>query len=161
MPSFDVVSKLDHHELDNARSQAQREIGQRYDFKSADASIEKTDEGLVIEAASEHHVTAALGVLREKLAKRDVSQKALDAQPMKPARGSRWRQVIALKEGVDKDSAKVITKALKESGLKVQASIQGDVVRVTHKKRDALQEAISFLKSKDLDLPLQYQNFRD
>ncbi|MFK7991009.1 MAG: YajQ family cyclic di-GMP-binding protein [Sandaracinaceae bacterium] len=161
MPTFDVVSKLDHHELDNALSQASREIGQRYDFKNANASVEKTDEGIVIEAESEHHVTAALSVLREKLAKRDVSQKALDAQSMKPSRGSRWRQVISLKEGIDKDAAKKITKTLKESKLKVQASIQGDVVRVTHKKRDVLQQAITLLKQQDMELPLQFQNFRD
>ena len=161
MPSFDVVSKLDHHEVENALGQAKREIGNRYDFKNADASIDKTEEGIVIEAGSEHHVTAALGVLREKLAKRNVSQKALDVTPMKPSRGSKWRQVIALKEGVDKDNAKKITKALKNSKLKVQASIQGDVVRVSHKKRDVLQEAIAFLKGEDLDLALQYQNFRD
>lgn len=161
MPSFDVVSKLEHHEVDNAIDQARREITQRFDFKGTDADIEKTEEGIVIRANSEGRCTAAYEVLSEKMVKRKVSLKALEPGDPKPAGGSMFRMLIALKEGVDQDTARAIVKLLKESKTKVQAAIQGDVVRVSHKKRDALQEAIALIKQQDLDRPLQFQNFRD
>ena len=161
MPSFDVVCKLDMHEISNAVDQASREIGQRYDFRGTNATIEKTAEGIVIVANAESRLSAALEVLHSKLAKRDVSLKSLDAGAPKPAGGSTWRQVITLKEGVDQENAKRIVKLLKDSKLKVQASIQGDLVRVSHKNRDLLQQAIALLKAEDYPLPLQYQNFRD
>ena len=161
MPSFDVVSELDRHEVDNALDQARREITNRYDFKGADASIEKNDEGIVIKANAEGRVNAAFDVLMEKVAKRKVSLKALDAGQPVPAGGNTYRLVVKLREGIDSDNAKKIVKMLKESKLKVQAAIQGDVVRVSHKKRDALQEAIALLKEQDLELALQFKNFRD
>lgn len=161
MPSFDVVSKLDHHEVDNAVDQARRETTQRYDFKGTETSIEKNEEGIVIRSNSEGRVDAARDVLESKAVKRKVSLKALDAQEAQPAGGQMWRQLIKLKEGVEKEKAKEIVKAIKEAKLKVQASIQGDLVRVNGKKRDDLQEAIVLLKEKDFDLPLQYINFRD
>ncbi len=161
MPSFDVVSKLDHHEVDNAIDQARREITQRFDFKGTDAEIEKTEEGIVIRANSEGRCTAVYDVLTEKMVKRKVSLKALDPGDPKPAGGSTHRMLVKLKEGIDQDNARKLVKLLKDSKLKVQAAIQGDVVRVSHKKRDALQEAIALIKQQEIELPLQFQNFRD
>ncbi len=161
MASFDVVSKLDLHEVDNAVQQARQEVTQRYDFRGSDTTIERSEEGITIQSDSETRVTAARTVLQEKLVKRKVSLKALDPQKTQPAAGARWRQLIKLKEGVDTDRAKKIVKAVKDSKIKVQASIQGDVVRVSGKKRDDLQATIALLKEQDFDLPLQYQNFRD
>jgi len=161
MPSFDVVSEVDQHEVDNARNQASKEIAQRYDFKGTESSIEQTDEGIVLRANSEGRVDAARDVLESKMVRRGVSLKALDPEPAQQAGGSMWRQLIKLKKGISKEKAKEVVKAIKESKLKVQASIQGDSVRVSGKKRDDLQSAIALLKEKDFDLPLQFTNFRD
>jgi len=161
MPSFDVVSKVDQHEVDNARNQASKEIAQRYDFKGTDTSIEQTEEGMVIRANSEGRLDAARDVLESKIVRRQVSLKSLDPQPAQKAGGQMWRQLIKVKEGVSKDKAKEIVKAIKDSKLKVQAAIQGDAVRVSGKNRDDLQATIAFLKEQDFDLPLQYVNFRD
>ena len=161
MPSFDVVSKVDSHEVDNARNQASKEIAQRYDFKGTDTSVEQTDEGIVIRSNSEGRLDAARDVLETKMVRRKVSLKSLDPQQPQQAGGNTWRQLIKLKEGVSKEKAKEIVKAVKDSKLKVQASIQGDAVRVSGKKRDDLQSTISMLKEEDFDLPLQFVNFRD
>jgi uncharacterized protein YajQ (UPF0234 family) len=161
MPSFDVVSKLDQHEIDNATNQASKEIAQRFDFKGTEAMIEQTEEGIVIRANSEGRVDAARDVLETKMVRRKVSLKSLDPQQLQPAGGKMWRQVIKLKEGVSKEKAKDIVKAIKDSKLKVQASIQGDSVRVSGKKRDELQATIAKLKEQEFDLPLQFVNFRD
>ncbi len=161
MPSFDVVSKIDPHEVDNARNQASKEIAQRYDFKGTDTTIEKTDEGIVIRANSEGRLDAARDVLETKMVRRQVSLKSLDPQAPQQAGGQMWRQLIKLKEGVSKEKAKEIVKSIKDSKLKVQASIQGDAVRVSGKKRDDLQAVIALLKEGEFDLPLQYVNFRD
>lgn len=161
MPSFDVVSKIDQHEVDNARNQAAKEIAQRYDFKGTDTTIEQTEEGIVIRSNSEGRLDAARDVLETKMVRRQVSLKSLDPQQPQQAGGNMWRQLVKLKEGVSKEKAKDIVKAIKDSKLKVQASIQGDSVRVSGKKRDDLQSTISFLKEEDFDLPLQFVNFRD
>lgn len=161
MPSFDVVSQIDQHEVDNACNQARKEITQRYDFKGTESAIEKTDEGIVIRSNSEGRIDAARDVLESKMVRRQVSLKSLDAQQAQQAGGSMWRQLIKLKEGVSKEKAKEIAKAIKESKIKVQTAIQGDAVRVSGKKRDDLQATIAFLKEKDFDLPLQFTNFRD
>ncbi len=161
MPSFDVVSQIDQHEVDNACNQARKEIAQRYDFKGTESSIEKTDEGIVIRSNSEGRIDAARDVLESKMVRRQVSLKSLDAQPPQQAGGSMWRQLIKLKEGVSKEKAKEIVKAIKDSKIKVQAAIQGDSVRVSGKKRDDLQATIALLKEKDFELPLQFKNFRD
>jgi cyclic-di-GMP-binding protein len=161
MPSFDVVSKLEHHEVDNAIDQARREVGQRFDFKNTETTIDKTEEGIVILSNSDGRCTAAYEVLQDKMVKRKVSLKALKADDPKPAGGNMYRLLIELKEGIDQDNARKIVKALKESKLKVQAAIQGDLVRVSHKKRDALQEAIQLIKAQNIELPLQFLNFRD
>lgn len=161
MPSFDVVCELDHHEVDNAIDQANRELSQRFDFKGTESSIEKTEEGIVIRSNSEGRLDAARDVLETKMVKRKISLKSLDPQKAQPAGGNMMRQLIKLREGITKDDAKEIVKAIKDSKVKAQASIQGDVVRVTGKKRDELQEVIAMLKGKELELPLSFKNFRD
>jgi uncharacterized protein YajQ (UPF0234 family) len=160
MPSFDVVSKLDHHEVDNAVDQAKREVGTRFDFKDTGTEIEKNQDGISIKANSEGRVEGALKVLEDKMIKRKVSLLALDPQKAQQS-GQTWRQLVKLKEGVDTDHAKQIVKTIKDSKIKVQAAIQGDLVRVTGKKRDELQEVIALLKRTDLGLPLQFINFRE
>lgn len=161
MPSFDVVSKLERHEVENAIAQAQKEIGTRYDFRDTGSSIEDTKEGIVLRSDAEARLEAAYGVLVEKMVKRKVSVKSLDPQKIEPAGGKSFRQLVKLKEGVEMEKAKEIVKALKDSKLKVQGAIQGDLVRVSGKKRDDLQGAIAFLRGKDFGLPLQYVNFRE
>jgi hypothetical protein len=160
MPSFDVVSKLDHHEVDNALDQAKREIATRFDFKDTGTELEKNADGIAIRSSSEGRLEGALRVLEDKMVKRKVSLKSLD--PQNPVQsGQTWRQLVKLKEGVDIDRAREIVKAIKDAKLKVQGAIQGDLVRVSSKKRDDLQEAIALLRGKDFGLPLQFVNFRD
>lgn len=161
MPSFDVVSQVDKHEVANAVQQARKEVTQRFDFRGTETEIEQNDEGICLRSEGEGRLDAALKVLEEKLVRRKVSLKVLDVQDPKPAGGKQFRQVVKLKEGIDKDRAKKLIKILKESKLKVQASIQGDVVRVTGKKKDDLQATMDELRGQDLDLPLQFINFRD
>lgn len=161
MPSFDVVSKLDHHEVENAFQQAQKEVGQRYDFKDTATTLEKNQDGIVLRSTTEDRLNAARGVLEDKIVKRKVSLKALDPQKIEAAGGQSFRQLVKLKEGVEMEKAKEIVKAIKDSKMKVQAAIQGDLVRISGKKRDDLQEAIALLRGKDFGLPLQYVNFRE
>jgi len=161
MPSFDVVSKLEMHEVDNALQNASKEMGTRFDFRGTGASIERTQEGVVIRANSEGRVEAALELFKEKLARRKVSLKAFDAQKIEPAGGSTYRQLIKLTEGISTEKGKEIVKFLKESKLKVQAAIQQNQLRVTGKKRDDLQAAIALLRQQDFGVDLQYENFRD
>lgn len=161
MPSFDVVSKLDRHEVENAFQQAQKEVGQRYDFKDTQTTLEQNTDGIVFRSTTEDRLDAARGVLEDKLVKRKVSLKSLDPQKIEPAGGQMFRQLVKLKEGVDIERAKEIVKAIKDNKMKVQASIQGDIVRVTGKKRDDLQAAIAFLRTQDYGLPLQFVNFRE
>lgn len=161
MPSFDIVSELDTHEIDNAVQQAQKEVTTRFDFRGTDSDIERTDEGIVLRGNSEGRVEAALNVLREKLAKRRVSLRALDPQRPEPAAKGHFRQLIKLKQGISKEKAKDVIQFLKEGKYKVQASIQGEQVRVTGKKKDELQEVIQALRAKDFEVDLQFTNFRD
>src|SRR5690625_3584099 len=158
MPSFDIVSEIDKHELDNAIQQTRREIETRFDFKGTDASIEETEEGIVLRANSEGRVDGVYSVLEDKILRRKLSLKILDKQKVQPAGGQMYRQLVKLREGIATEKAKEIVKILKDSKMKVQASIQGEAVRVTGKKRDDLQAAIALLKEKDLELPLQYKN---
>jgi uncharacterized protein YajQ (UPF0234 family) len=161
VPSFDIVSKLNRNEVDNAVNQAVKEVGTRFDFRDTGTTIEQTEDGIVLRSDSEGRLEAAYGVLEEKMIKRKVSLKSLDAQEPAQAGGQTWRQLVKLKEGVEQDKAKEIVKAIKDSKIKVQVAIQGDLVRVSGKKKDELQEAIAFLRTKDFDLPLQFVNFRD
>lgn len=161
MPSFDVVSKIAMHEVDNAILQAQKEVGTRYDFRETKTSIERNEEGIVLRANSEGRVEAALEVLKEKLVRRKVSLRALDPQKIEPAASSTYRQLLKLQQGISKEKAKDVVKYLKDTRLKVQAAIQGDAVRVTGKKKDDLQECIASLRGHDFGIELQYENFRD
>jgi hypothetical protein len=161
MPSFDVVSKVPWAEVDNALNQTKKEIAQRYDFKDTNTSIEKNDEGIVIVANSEGRVEAALDVLKGKFVKRSVSLKHVDPQNVQPAGGNTQRQVVKIKEGIDKDNARKIIETIKGSKLKVQAAIHDDTVRVTGKHRDDLQAVIKLLRGTDFPVELQYQNFRE
>ena len=160
MPSFDTVSEVDQHEVNNAVDQANREIGARFDFKGADAKVEFVDGKLNLEAQSEFQIDQMRDILEKKLAKRGVDIAALKPDKVEES-GSRAKQKIEVRQGIDQDTARKIVKLIKESKMKVQASIQGDQVRVTGKKRDDLQDAIALLKKSAIGLPLQYQTFRD
>ena len=161
MPSFDVVSEIDEQEVKNAVDQAQREVTTRFDFKDTNSTIELGESKITLASATEDRLRALLQVLEEKFVKRNVSLKTLDYGKVEEATRGTARQVIVLKAGLSTDKAKEVNRALKESGLKVQSQTQGETVRVTGKKRDDLQGAITFLKEKDFEIPLQYKNFRD
>lgn len=161
MPSFDVVSKIDLMELDNALNTAQKELGQRYDFRGTNTSLERTPEGIVLRTSDEQHATAALTVLRERMAKRNVSQRCLDVGDPEPAAGGTVRVLVKIKQGIETETGKRLVKTIKDSKLKVQGSIQGDEVRVTGKNKDDLQSAIQLLKREDFGIDLQFVNFRD
>jgi len=161
MPSFDVVSKINWHEVDNALNQANKEVSQRFDFKGSRTRIELSDERFVIDSADDYKVKAALEVLEGKLAKRNVPLRALDRGKIGPASGGRARQEIAVKSGVETETARAIVKDVKGMKLKVQVAIQGDSLRVSGKKRDDLQRVLEFIKGKDYGQPLQFENYRD
>jgi uncharacterized protein YajQ (UPF0234 family) len=161
MPSFDVVSKVNWAEVANALDQASREVAQRFDFKDTDASLEKTEEGIVVRANSEERAKAAVGVLQEKLVRRKVSLKHTEVGEPGPGPKGSARVLVKIKEGIEQEKAKQIVKLMKDSKIKVQAAIQQDTVRISGKKKDDLQEAIALLRGQDLGIELQYQNFRD
>jgi cyclic-di-GMP-binding protein len=162
MPSFDVVSEVDRQEMRNAIDQAQREIATRYDFKNTDSSIEQTDLVLTLRTSSEDRLTALRTVIEEKLVKRGVSLKGLDYGKIEEATHNSVRQVLTVKVGISSDKAREINKMIKEKGPKgISSQTQGDTVRVSGKKRDDLQTVMATLKSADLGIPLQFQNFRD
>jgi uncharacterized protein YajQ (UPF0234 family) len=162
MPSFDVVSEVDRQEMRNAIDQAQREIATRYDFKNTDSSIDQTDLVLTLRTQSEDRLTALRTVIEEKLVKRGVSLKGLDYGKVEEATHNSVRQVLTIAVGISSDKAREINKMIKEKGPKgISSQTQGDTVRVTGKKRDDLQTIIATLKSADLGIPLQFQNFRD
>lgn len=161
MSSFDAVSKVDLMELDNALNTARKEIGQRYDFRGTATDLERGPEGIIIRSSDEQHVAAALTVLRERMAKRGVSQRCLDPKTVEPAGGKTMRQLVAIKQGIEMETAKKIVKAIKDAKLKVQAQIQGDELRVSGKNRDDLQSAIALLRKGDFGIDLQYVNFRE
>jgi len=161
MPSFDVVCELNWAEVANALIQAQKELNQRYDFRGTEAEIEKTDAGIVISASSEDRCRAALDVFHDKLVKRKVAFSYFEAEEPKPGAKSIIKILLKVKEGLDREKAKEIVLLVKDSKLKAQASIQEDMVRITGKKKDDLQEVIQLLRSSDLKVELQYKNFRD
>jgi cyclic-di-GMP-binding protein len=161
MPSFDVVSKVQMHEVDNAVMQTSKEIATRYDFRDTNTSIERTEEGIVLRSSSEGRIEAALSVLQEKLVRRKVSLKAIDAQQVESAAGGSFRQLIKLNQGISTEKGKEVVKFLKGSGLKVQAAIQADQVRVSAPKKDTLQQAISAMRNNDFGIDLQFENYRD
>ncbi len=162
MPSFDVVSEIDLQEVRNAVDQANREAGNRFDFKGTDALIEFNEKELTLSASTEDRLRALYQLLEEKLVKRSVSLKTLDAGKIEEASHNSARQKVTLKAGITQEVGKKINKLVKDMGLKsLSSSIQGDQVRVTGKQRDDLQRAIALLKESDLDVPLQFTNFRD
>jgi uncharacterized protein YajQ (UPF0234 family) len=161
MPSFDVVSKVDLMELDNAINTAQKELSQRYDFRGTNTQLERTPEGIILRTSDEQRATATLQVLRERLAKRSVSQRCLDPGDVEPAGGQTVRQLIKIKQGIESDTAKKIVKAIKDSKIKVQAQIQGDELRVTGKNKDDLQGAMQLIRRGDFGIDLQYINLRE
>lgn len=158
--SFDIVSKVDKQEASNALTQAQKEIEQRYDFKGVGASIDWSGDKVLMKAASEDRVLAVLDVFQSKLVKRDISLKSLDAG--KPfASGKEYRIEAELKNGIEQEQAKKISKIIREEGAKsIKSQIQGDELRVSSKSRDDLQDLIALLKSKDLEVDLQFVNYR-
>jgi len=161
MPSFDVVSQIDLQEVDNAVNQTRKEVLQRYDFKGSKTDIEQDPESLRIISDDNYKVAAVVDILQSKLVRRGISLKALVYSKVEPGPGGRAKQTITLQQGIADEKARKITKLIKESKLKVQAQIQGDQVRITGKNRDDLQEIIAELKQLDLDLPLQFVNFRE
>jgi cyclic-di-GMP-binding protein len=160
-PSFDIVSKVDNQEVDNAVNQAAKELSQRFDFRGTGAEISRSGEEAVnLQAETEDRVRAALEVFREKLVKRGISLKALDAGEPQQS-GKTYKINCKIVQGIETDKAKTISKLIRDEGPKgVQAQIQGDQLRVTGKKKDDLQAVISLLKQADLDLPLQFTNYR-
>lgn len=160
MPSFDVVSEVDMHEVDNALDQANREVGTRYDFKGSDALYERVEDVVTLKAQNEFQLSQMVEILYQKMAKRGIDLASLEADKPESI-GQRAQQKIKIRRGIDADTARKIVKLTKESKLKLQASIAGDQVRVSGKKRDDLQEAIALLRGAGLGLPLQFQNFRD
>ena len=161
MPSFDVVSKVQRNEVDNAYNQAEREIAQRFDFKDTGTELEKTAEAITIHSGSEDRAKAALVSLQDKLVKRKVSLRYLDVgKPERTSKGGA-RIVLKIKEGIETEKAKAIVQLVKDQKLKVQASIQEAQVRVTGKNKDDLQAAIQTLRAHDFGLELQFVNMRD
>ncbi len=161
--SFDVVSEVSMQEVDNAVTQAQKELAQRFDFKGSASSIElnKTEKTITLKTENEYRLKTLVDLLQTKCVKRTVSLKALDFGKLETGMvGGSVKQVITLKQGIASDKAKEIVKAVKESKIKVQAQIQSDQVRVQAPKIDELQATIAFLKSRDFGIDLQYTNFR-
>ena len=160
MPSFDIVSEVDRHELTNAVDQMNREVTTRFDFKGSDAKVTLKDFEMNFEASSDFQLKQMRDIMVNKLSKRDIDTRCLDRGKVEE-RGLRAYQTITVKQGIGKEDAKKVTKMIKDQKFKVQAAIQGEQVRVTGKKRDDLQEVMAFLKASDIDLPLQFDNFRD
>lgn len=160
MPSFDVVSELEMHEVTNAVDQANRELQSRYDFKGVKAGFELNGEVVTLEAEVDFQLQQMLEILKAKLTKRKIDIKCMDVKEPELG-GVRARQEVVLRQGLDQPLCKQISKLIKDAKLKVQPQIQGDKVRVTGKKRDDLQAAIALLREADLELPLQFNNFRD
>lgn len=160
MPSFDVVSKIDNHEVANAVDQSNREITTRFDFRGSNARVDLAKNTITLIAASDFQLKQLDEILRGKLAKRNVDVRSLEYKDP-DIKLNEARQDIEVRQGIDTEKAKKIVKLIKESNFKVQAAIQGDQVRVTGKKRDDLQSVIAFLREAKLELPIQFENFRD
>jgi uncharacterized protein YajQ (UPF0234 family) len=160
MPSFDIVSKTDPHEVTNAVDQCNREIGTRFDFKGTDTRLEQSKDKITLIAPTDFQLQQVDEILRNKLAKRQVDVRAL-AYKEKDVKLNEARQEIEVRQGIEADFAKKLVKLIKEANLKVQAAIQGDHVRITGKKRDDLQAVIAMLREAKLEMPVQFENFRD
>lgn len=161
MPSFDIVSEVNQVELRNALEQSNKEITNRFDFKGSDARIEQGEDNLTLYADDEFKLGQVYDVLTAKLAKRNVDVRYLDRGEIEKVSGNKVKQVVTVKEGVAGELAKKIVRVIKDSKLKVQVSIQGEAVRISGAKRDVLQEAIALVRKSVIDVPLQFNNFRD
>ena len=160
MPSFDVVSDFDAHEASNAIDQANREVGTRFDFKGTGSKFVLDGQLITLTSQSDFQLQQMLDIMRQKLAKRGIDLACLEEREPEMT-GSEAHQTVLMQKGIESDLARKLVKMIKSSKLKVQAAIQGDKLRISGKKRDDLQTAIAFLKESDVDLPLQYENFRD
>ena len=161
MPSFDVVSEVNKVEVRNALDQANKELSTRFDFKGSDSRVEQKENVLTLHADDEFKLSQVTDILTGKLAKRGVDVRALKYGEVEKVSGNKVKQVVTVREGVEQELAKKIVKLVKDSKLKVQASIQGDAVRVSGAKRDELQDVIALVKKSITDFPLQFGNFRD
>lgn len=161
MPSFDLVSKTDMMEMKNALQMAQKEINARYDFKGSDVTLELKETTIELRAEDDYKMKAALEILRNQLVKRNIGQRCIDPQKVEPSGNRMMKQVINIKNGIEKEKAKIINKIIKESGLKVSSSIMDDKIRITGKKIDDLQGAFLMLRSnKEVDIELQMENMK-
>ena len=158
--SFDIVSKTDYSEVTNAINQTTKEISQRFDFKGSHATVEIQDKDLLLTAEDETKLRNMNDILQGKLVKRGISLKALDYQKIEPAAGGTVRQVVKIQQGIPIEKAKEVVKFIKDSKMKVQASIQGETVRISGKDRDTLQEVIAALKGNDFGIDMQFDNYR-
>jgi hypothetical protein len=158
--SFDIVSKTDYAEVTNAINQTTKEVSQRFDFKGSKATVELQGKDLMLSAEDETKLRNMNDILQSKLVKRGVSLKALDYQKIEPAAGGTVRQTVTIQQGIPTEKAKEIVKFIKDQKFKVQASIQGETVRVSGKDRDTLQEVISKLKAKDFGIDMKFDNYR-
>ncbi len=160
MPSFDIVSEVDTVELRNTVDNSIRELATRFDFRNVEANFELKDETVKLSAPEDFQLTQMMDILRNNLAKRGVDPRSMESQKSTHS-GKFWYKDVVFKQGIETTLAKKVVKMIKDAKLKVQASIQGDKVRVTGKKRDDLQAVIAFLREADLEQPFQYNNFRD
>lgn len=160
MPSFDVVSEVDNHELANAVDQAQREVSNRFDFKGTSAAVSESAGVITVIADSDFQVQQIHPILYQKLTSRKIDIACLDAGAIEKS-GKGVKQLLTVRQGIDRDTAKKAVAKIKETKLKVQAQVQGEQLRVSGKKRDDLQATMALLREADLGLPLQFQNFRD
>lgn len=161
MPSFDIVSEVDKQEVKNAVEQVNKEVGTRFDFKGSDARVEQAEYVLTIHADDDFKLSQVMDILNQKLIKRGVDIKCVEIGKSEKVSGNKVKQTVTIKVGVETELAKKIVKLFKDSKLKVQASIQGESVRISGAKRDTLQEAIQLVKKSIAEFPLQFQNFRD
>ena len=161
MPSFDIVSKVQWNEVDNAYNQATKEIAQRFDFKDTETEMEKSSDAITIRSGSEERAKAALNVLQDKLVKRKVSLRFTDAGKPEPTGKGGSRIVVKIKEGIEVEKARALVQTIKDAKLKVQASIQEAQVRVSGKNKDDLQAAIRLVRERDFGIELQFVNMRD
>lgn len=160
MPSFDIVSEVNMPEVNNAVDQASREVGTRFDFKGVDANFEVGENEITVTAESDFQIQQMMEILRNKLVKRSVDVKSMQEGDIQQT-GKRATMKLAIQQGIEADTSRKIVKLIKDKKMKVQTAIQGDKLRVTGKKRDDLQEVIAMLRETNLDVPLQYNNFRD
>jgi hypothetical protein len=160
MPTFDIVSEVDMQEVRNSVDQANRELGTRFDFRGVTASFELEEDAILVRAQEEFQIEQMEDILRDKLVRRKVDTGCLDPGGIEGS-GNEKRRRYRIVQGIDRDQGKEIVKRVKESKLKVQASVQGEKIRITGKKRDDLQQVIAMLREAELEIPLQFENFRD